>query len=92
MWIIFGVSAVILGLMNLNYSLSNKPNKWLGFASLSLTAMTIMAFYQDAANRVIVEDWSGLMDILPSTSTMLWLCLIASILINGYSLMRGREK
>lgn len=44
------------------------------------------AFYSDGARRVRVEDWTGLLDIMPTMSTALWVCVIASILVNGITL------
>ena len=38
--------------------------KWFGFISMSLTIFTMCSFYSDGARRVVVEDWSGLMDSL----------------------------
>lgn len=52
--------------------------------SMALTALTVCAFYSDAAGRVAVDDWGGLMDILPTMSKALWICVLLSIIMNGY--------
>lgn len=86
LWLLLGVSAIITAILNRTFTGTAKSNPWLGFSSLSLTALTVCAFYSDAAVRVIQEDWSALMDILPTTSRALWVCVIFSIIINGLSL------
>ncbi len=90
MWLFFGIGAIILAGANVLFTLRQKDAKWFRFCSLSCTALTICAFYQDAAHWVIIEDWSALMDILPSVSRMLWICVIASIVINSISLLVKR--
>lgn len=87
MWIIFGVSAIITALLNIiNYK--EKANIF-RFLSLSFTSLTVCAFYADGARRVVIEDWAGLMDTMPTISKALWVCVIISIMINSYSLIKG---
>ena len=92
MWMAFGISAIITAILNVVVAMNGNTNKWFGFLSLSLTLLTVCAFYSDAASRVISEDWSGLMDILPSTAKALWVCSVASILINGFALVIKSSK
>ena len=87
MWLAMGVGAIIFAILNLVWLFKQKSSKWFGFISLSLTALTVCAFYSDAAMRVINEDWGGLMDVLPSMSKMLWICVIISILANSIMLL-----
>lgn len=90
MWIIFWVSAIITALLNIiNYK--NKANIF-RFLSLSFTSLTVCAFYADGANRVVVEDWAGLMDIMPTIAKALWLCVGVSIAINSISLIKSYKK
>lgn len=93
MWLIFGISAIIFTVLNIiwTFNNSNKKAKCFGFISLSLTALTVCAFYSDAAMRVAKEDWGGLMDIMPTMSKALWFCVILSIVINSISLFRDKE-
>ncbi len=83
MWIILGIAAAITAFLNLAFGIAKKPNRWFGFSSLSLTALTVCAFYSDAANRVVQEDWPGLMDIMPSMSIFLWVLVVLSIVMNA---------
>ncbi len=86
MWLVFGVGAIVFAVINVFLSFKGKDVKWFRFLSLSLTALTLCAFYYDGAIRVTHEDWGGLMDIMPTLSKALWFCTIASILINSISL------
>lgn len=90
MWILLGAGAIIFAIINLIGMFQGKNDnvKWFRFISMALTALTLCAFYSDGAKRVVAEDWSGLMDVMPTMSTVLWGCTIASILINGVSLLK----
>ena len=90
MWLFFGISAIIFTGFNLIYSFKNKNEKWFRFAALSFTALTVCSFYSDEAMRVLNEDWGGLMDIMPTMSKALWVCVGISILLNSVSLFREK--
>lgn len=91
MWIILGVGAVLFAILNVLWSVQNKEAKWFSYASLSLTALTLCAFYSAEASRVLQEDWVGLMDVMPATSSALWMGTAASILVNSIALFKGRK-
>ena len=91
MWLAMGAGAIIFAILNLVWLFKQKSSKWFGFISLSLTALTVCAFYSDAAMRVINEDWGGLMDILPSMSKALWICVIISLLANSIMLLGDKK-
>ena len=91
MWLVMGFGAIVFAILNLVWTSKQKNSKWFGFISLSLTALTVCAFYSDAAMRVINEDWGGLMDILPSMSKALWICVILSILVNSIMLLGDKK-
>lgn len=92
MFIVFGILAIISAVLNVVWKLRKKESTWFCFASLSLTALTLCAFYQTDAAYVIKEDWSALMDITPAISKALWFLTIASILINGISLVKNTDR
>ena len=77
--------------INLIYSFKNKNEKWFRFAALSFTALTVCSFYSDGAMRVLNEDWGGLMDIMPTMSKAVWVCVGISILLNSVSLFREKQ-
>lgn len=90
MWLIFGTCAIITALLNImNYK--NRADIF-RFLSLTFTSLTVCAFYADGARRVIREDWSGLMDTIPTISKALWVCVALSILINSISLIKSHRK
>lgn len=90
MWLIFGAGAIITALLNImNYK--NRADIF-RFLSLSLTSLTVCAFYADGAGRVIREDWAGLMDTMPIISKALWVCVALSIFINSISLIKSHRK
>ena len=66
MWLIFGIGAIVFALLNVIAAIKKKNAERYRFLSLSLTALTVCAFYFDGASSVIKEDWSGLMDIMPT--------------------------
>lgn len=86
MWMIFGAAAIIFALFNIiNYK--NKANIF-RFLSMSFTSLSVCAFYADGAGRVVRGDLGGLMDTMPTISKALWVCVIMSIMINSYSLIK----
>ena len=90
MWLVFGVGAAAFALLNLW-----KPGRHreiFRWASLSLTALALCAFYADGAARVARGDWGGLMDTMPTLSRGLWILTAASILINGVDLFNASRK
>ncbi len=91
MWIILGVGAIIFAILNIIRSFSNKETKWFGYASLSLTALTLCAFYSVEASRAVSGDWVGLLDIMLTMSIILWICTIVSILINSIALLMCKK-
>ena len=91
MWIILGGGAIIFAIMNVIWSIQNRDAKWFSYVSLSLTSLTLCAFYSDVAIRVAKEDWVGLTDIMPTMSKALWVCTIASILINSIILFKRKK-
>lgn len=82
MWLIFGGIAIIATFINL-YLYTKGKNYTLAMAiGLSFTALTLVAQYNMVSNWVHVEDWSALLDVVPTMSTLLWILTIISILLN----------
>lgn len=94
MWLVMGVmgfGAIIFAILNWVWTSKQKNSKWFGFISLSLTALTACSFYSDAAMQVANEDWGDLMDVLPSMSKALWVCVIISILVNSITFLGDKK-
>ena len=90
MWLFLGISAIIFTGFNLICSFKSKNAKWFRFGAISFTALTVCSFYSDGAMRVLNEDWGGLMDIMPTMSKALGVCVGISILLNSVSLFREK--
>ena len=54
-WLITGIAAIITAIANILCVMLHREAKWFRFASLSLTALTLCAFYGLAANIVLSE-------------------------------------
>ena len=91
MWLIFGIGAIVFAFLNIIFAFKNKNASYYRFLSLSLTALTVCAFYSDGAGRVVKEDWAGLMDIMPTMNKALWVLVVLSILINSISLFKENK-
>ena len=92
LWMIFGISAIITAILNMMWTLMYREAKWFRFLSLTFTVFTVCAFYADAAQWVLEEDWDALMDVLPMTSNMLWTLTVASVALNSISLFRKSDR
>lgn len=90
MWLIFGAGAIITAILNI-MNFKNLSDLF-RFLSLAFTSLTVCAFYADGAVRVVREDWSGIMDTIPTISKALWICVALSILINSISLIKSHRK
>lgn len=92
MWLVLGIAAIITAILNVVRSVKNQDAKWFRFASLSLTALTLCAFYSADAKWVLNEDWAALTDVVPAMSKTLWVLTIGSILINSISLFKKNDR
>ena len=90
MWLLFGIAAIITAILNVVWTLRDRETKWFRFVSVSCTALTLCAFLSQANEWVLIEDWSALMDVLPSTSKAMWVLTIASVAINSISLLKKK--
>jgi membrane-associated HD superfamily phosphohydrolase len=82
MWLIFGGIAIIATFINL-YLYTTGKNYHLAMAmGLSFTALTLVASYSMVSDWVNVEDWSALLDVVPTMSRAFWILTVISILLN----------
>ena len=91
MWLLFGITAIITATLNVVWTLRHRDAKWFRFVSLSFTSFTLCAFLSEANGWVLINDWSALMDVLPSTSKATWILTFASVVINSISLFKKNE-
>lgn len=92
MWFVFGVGAIITAGLNIIWTAKAKDAKWFRFISLSLTALTLCAFYSQGAVWVLHKDWSALEDVFPAMSRGIWKLTIISIALNSISLFKPKNR
>ena len=91
MWIFFGIGAIITAIAGVICFVKHREAKWFRFASLSLTALTLCAFFSQVAGWAQAEDWSAMIDVVPTLSTLLWVLTVLSILLNSISLFAKKQ-
>lgn len=82
MWLILGLIAFIATFTNLYLYKRGKDYKLAMALALSFTALTLCAEYSLISNWVKVEDWSALLDLVPTMEKALWILTSLSILLN----------
>ena len=82
MWVVLGLIAIVATFINLYMYKTGKDYRLAMAVGLSFTALTLVAEYRLVSNWVKVEDWSALLDVVPSMEKALWFLTIASILLN----------
>lgn len=92
MWLLFGIIAIVAAVVNMLWTAKGKESKGAMFISLAFTALTVCAFYSADAKWVLNEDWIALSDVTPTMAKSLWVCTIASILMNSLSLFQKPER
>lgn len=90
MWLLFGMTAVIMAVFNVVWTIRHREANWFRFISLSFTALTLCAFYSQANRWAVLGDSSALLDVMPTLSGVLWFLTIASIMINSISLVKKK--
>ena len=82
MWLILGLIAIAATGLNLFRYATGKDYKWAMAMGLSFTALTVVADYSMVADWVKAEDWSALIDVVPTMAAALWVLTILSISLN----------
>ena len=82
MWLILGIIAIVATIINLYMYKTGKDYKLAMAMGLSFTALTICAEHSLVSNWVKAEDWSALLDVVPTMEKALWFLTIVSILLN----------
>ena len=82
MWFIFGFISIIATIVNIYQFSKNKDNKLAMAVAIATTSLTVLTLYNDVANLLIVEDWTSLLDVVPTMSSLLNILVSTSILLN----------
>ena len=89
MWLLFGTVAIVTAVLNIVWMVRKRETKYFRFISLSSTALTVCAFYTQANQWLLREDWSALMDVMPAVARILWVLIIVSLAVNSVSLFKN---
>ncbi|MCG7344471.1 hypothetical protein MHZ92_10020 [Sporosarcina sp. ACRSL] len=92
MWLILGVIAIVVTVINLSLYAAGKDYKLAMAMALSFTALTICADYSYLTRWVKVEDWAALSDVLPGMARAFWFLTIVSILLNIAPIFLERKR
>lgn len=92
MWLAYGVVAIVATLINLYRYRAGKDYKLAMALGLSFTALTLVAQYSMITDALEAEDWAGLLDVVPTMSTALWILTIISIVLNLLPLFLDSKK
>jgi len=82
MWILLGIIAIIATFINLYMYKVGKDYKLAMAIGLSFTALTLCSEYTLVSRWVKVNDWTALLDVVPSMEIALWGLTIISIVLN----------
>jgi hypothetical protein len=92
MWLILGVIAIVVTVINLSMYAAGKDYKLAMAMALSFTALTICADYSYLTRWVKVEDWAALSDVIPGMARAFWFLTIVSILLNMAPIFLERKR
>ncbi|MBT2641901.1 hypothetical protein J7I80_06670 [Bacillus sp. ISL-41] len=92
MWVIFGVIAIVVTVINLSMYAAGKDYKLAMAMALSFTALTICADYSYLSRWVKAEDWAALSDVVPGMARAFWFLTIVSILLNIAPIFLERKR
>ncbi|WP_333657232.1 hypothetical protein [Tissierella praeacuta] len=82
MWLILGLIAMVATFINLYMYKAGKDYKLAMAMGLSFTALTLCVEHSLISNWVKGEDWSALLDVVPTMEKALWILTVVSILLN----------
>ncbi|WP_298828861.1 hypothetical protein [uncultured Planococcus sp.] len=82
MWFILGLIAIAATCINLYLYATGRDYKLAMAMGLSFTALTVVADYSMVSDWVNAEDWSALLDVVPTMAVVLWVLTVLSILLN----------
>lgn len=91
-WLLLGALAFLLALVNLALALLGKGRgqSLLLFGSLACGVLAMLEEYRLAVEWVQKEDWSALMDVLPSMELVLTAAVFAGLGLNLAALVLHR--
>ena len=82
MWIILGLSAMVMTCINLYLGFRKKRYQLATAVALSLTALTMCANHTLITKWVLAEDWGALIDTVPPLDGVWWFLVLVSMGLN----------
>ena len=93
MWIATGIMSVIFCVIAWGIAAKKRPGtNWASGCSLAFVAITLLMQYRMVLHWVNKEDWSALMDVAPSMSTILCGYVIVMLLANAVILVVNKRQ
>lgn len=89
MWIILGILALLF--LILGFLINDKKALIFIFLSLSFTILTIGFLYSMETSRLLEKDISGMLDLMPTMTKIIWIGSFLSIILNGISLYKNTK-
>lgn len=87
MWIITGIISMITVILALLLAMNRNDKKfYMSMVSMTFLALTLLLEYKQIYGWVMKEDWSALMDVVPSMFGILCGYTIIVLLLNGFVL------
>lgn len=96
MWIFFSIASVVFTGLHGYAAFSSKSMakgmaKGMAFAAFAFTALTLLSEYAMVVSWVQAEDWSALLDVVPSMFPMLIVYIVILVAANGLLLFAGKK-
>lgn len=93
MWIFCGIASVVFtGLHGYAASSGKIMAKAMAFGAFTFTALTLLSEYAMVASWVQAEDWSALLDVVPSMLPLLIAYTVILVGANGLLLLTGKKQ
>ena len=87
MWIILGICSLISTIINVYFGIKKRLcTKCTTTFALIFMTLTILNQYIMVKKRVLLEDWSDILDVVPSMTTVLIIYTIIIVTINVVAL------
>lgn len=92
MWMFCGIASIVCTGLHAFAAFSGKSMaKAMAFAAFGFTALTLLSEYAMAVSWVQAEDWSALLDVLPSMFPILIVYTVILIAANGLLLFAEKK-
>lgn len=93
MWILCGIASLIFTMLHAYAAFSGKSMaKAMAFGAFAFTALTLLSEYAMVVSWVQAEDWSALLDVVPSMLPLLIAYTVILVAANGLLLFIEKKE